>query len=184
MIANQIAGLLTGGVVAAATDYESIATVNVGAGGSASVSFSSIPSTYKHLQLRYISADNRTGSGTGSSNLYWKINGDTGTNYSFHELYGTGASAGAGSAANYAGWITYGGNSSTWGCGVIDFLDYADTNKYKTVRALTGADDNGDGFIELTSANWRNTAAISSLSVTPLTPNFLQYSSFALYGIK
>ncbi len=179
-----ILGILASSMQGAVGNFESIQTVTVGSGGAASVSFSSIPSTYKHLQLRYMSADSRTGSGTGSSNLYWKINGDTGTNYSFHELYGTGASAGAGAVANYAGWITYGGNSTTWGGGVIDFLDYADTNKYKTVRALTGADDNGDGFIELTSANWRNTAAITSLSVTPLTPNFLQYSSFALYGIK
>lgn len=163
---------------------EPIATTLVGAGGVASVSFINIPQGYKNLQLRYSSADARTGSGTGSSNLYWKINGDTGTNYSFHELYGTGASAGAGAATNYAGWITYGGNSTTWGCGIIDFLDYTNVYKFKTVRALSGADDNGDGFIELTSALWMNTAAITSLSVTPLSPNFSQYSRFSLYGIK
>jgi hypothetical protein len=180
-----ILGIMASSMQGAVGDYESIQTVTVGSGGAASVSFSSIPSTYKHLQLRYTSADSRTGAGTGSSNLYWKINGDTGTNYSFHELYATfSGSFGAGAAANYAGWITYQGNSATWGSGIIDFLDYANTNKYKTIRALSGADDNGDGFIELTSASWRNTAAITSLSVTPLTPNILEYSSFALYGIK
>lgn len=34
------------------TDYDSIATTTVGAGGAASITFSSIPSTYQHLQIR------------------------------------------------------------------------------------------------------------------------------------
>ena len=59
MIANQIAELLTGGVAASLTDYESIASTTVGSGGSASVTFSSIAGTYSHLQVRFLGRDNR-----------------------------------------------------------------------------------------------------------------------------
>ena len=89
---NNIAGLLGEGVAASTTSFESIATVTVGSGGSSSISFSSIPSTYKHLQVRCIARSSRTqNSGYGVI----RFNSDTGTNYSYHSLAGDGASASA-----------------------------------------------------------------------------------------
>jgi len=168
--------------------YESIATVTVGSGGQSSISFSSIPSTFKHLQIRGIGRT--TNSGT-LGNPGINFNGDTNANnYTLHILYGDGSSAsayggGAGSGTDTS--ITTGSSAgaSIFGVAVIDVLDYASTNKYKTVRSLTGADLNGSGTIRLYSNLWMNTAAISSLTLTPsASASYSQYSSFALYGIK
>ena len=171
------------------TSYESIATVTVGGGGSSTVSFTSIPSTYKHLQIRGISRD--TSSTYASSDLVMQFNSDTGNNYSFHRLYGTGSSAAADSGVS-ASYMNLGQEStaastaSFFGASVIDILQYANTNIYKTARCLTGIDLNGgaDGRVMLTSGNWRDTAAVTSIVLKPVSGNFAQYSSFALYGIK
>jgi len=163
------------------TAYESIATVTVGAGGSSSISFSSIPSTYKHLQIRAIA---KWGTAyTAYSRI--QFNGDTGANYTQHRLEGSGSSA---SAAGYTGETSgiVGFNSDTqWGAFITDILDYTDTNKYTTIRTLGGYDNNGSGYITFSSSLWRNTAAVSSISLLPSSGvTFVQYSSFALYGVK
>ena len=181
--ASQITGHLS------TNSFESIATVTVGSGGQSSISFSSIPSTYKHLQVRGISRD--TSSTYAANDMIMQFNGDTAAYYSWHRLYGTGSVATADSAAN-ASYMLIGQEStatasaSFFGASVIDILDYVDTNKYKTVRCLTGIDLNGgtDGRIMLTSGNWRSTSAVSTILVKPVSGNFVQYSSFALYGIK
>ena len=102
-------------------------------------------------------------------------------------LQGTGATVGAyGSssqtAADYLGLFS--DSSSYPAVSVIDILDYANTNKYKTVRALHGSDANGSGLIALRSGNWRSTSAITRIDLTPSSNNFKQYSHFALYGVK
>jgi hypothetical protein len=74
--------------------------------------------------------------------------------------------------------------SSVFAANVIDILDYANTNKYKTTRSFSGADNNGSGFVQFMSGLWMNTAAITSITILPNSDNFAQYSSFALYGIK
>jgi hypothetical protein len=175
---NNVVGLL-GGALPEVGDYESIATTTVGAGGTATVTFSSIPSTYKHLQIR-LNAINTTAFG----DIYMQFNSDTGSNYKAHYLYGNGASALAGvltQTSVYAGFISTGSNT---GVGITDILDYTNTNKNTTSRTLMGADRNGSGDIALTSGLWLNTAAITSITLLPGTNNFAQHSSFALYGIK
>lgn len=171
-----------------ATSFESIATVTVGAGGSSSISFSSIPSTYKHLQVRYLSRDNRAAGN--NDGLRIQLNSDTATNYATHELYGDGASAGASANATVS-YMRAGTNAvdntaaSIFGAGVLDILDYQNTNKYKTIRSLSGVDSNGAGTITLTSGLWQNTNAVSTVLIYPQNGTLInQYSSFALYGIK
>lgn len=184
---NSIVGVLGNGVVAG--DYESISTVTVGAGGSASITFSSIPSTYKHLQIRGIF---RPTAGTNPPyNTFINLNSDTGSNYAGHLLRGDGASATAVAATSItAGRLAYGlaSNSltNTFATMVIDILDYADTNKYKTMRTLGGWDANGSGWITFVSSLWQSTSAVNSISinVSESSGNLAQYSSFALYGIK
>jgi len=185
MIGAITAGLFSTGVAASTTAYESISTVTVGGGGASSISFTSIPSTFKHLEIRGIGQIN-----TGTEYALVRFNSDSGANYSIHYLNGSGsaASAGAATSTNQAAMF-YGmgmpSTASTFGVGVCSILDYADTNKYKTVRALDGFDANGSGGVELVSSSWRNTAAITSISLTPnSSKTFAQYSSFALYGIK
>lgn len=162
--------------------YESIQTYTVGAGGQATVTFSSIPSTYSHLQLRHISL-----SGVLTGDVRLQFNGDASSNYSLHQLYGVGSSTAAASGAANTTYIPIGvsGDTTYPGCGIADILDYSNTNKYKTVRTLHGIDVNGaGGYIFFDSGNWRNTNSITSITLFINGYNLNQYSSFALYGIK
>jgi len=168
------------------SSYSSIATQTVGSGGASSITFSSIPSTYTHLQIRYIAKDART-VGNAASQVYIRYNSDSGTNYAVHELAGDGTTASAyGAASGTSNYAVIGDatSGSYTGLGIIDILDYANTNKNKTMRALSGNDLNGSGSIKLTSGLWMNTAAINTITLTPLSTPFSQYSSFALYGVK
>jgi hypothetical protein len=78
----------------------------------------------------------------------------------------------------------------TFGVSIIDILDYANTNKYKTFRNLNGNDINGTiasvgGYISLLSGLWMKTNAITSLKFAPVNgTTFTQYSQFALYAVK
>lgn len=172
---------------APATSFDSIATVTVGAGGSSSISFSSIPSTYKHLQIRVFGKTDRALNRDGLAIRYNSISTNS---YVNHYLYGDGASAASGYdyAGSYANAYRISGNSSAtniFGGIIIDLLDYANTNKYKTGRYLGGVDFNGSGEIYFGSHLFMDTTAISSITITPAVgSNFLQYSSFALYGVK
>jgi len=165
-------------------DYQSIASFTVDATADLTITFSSIPSTYKHLQIRAIALSN-----SDTQPVLLRFNSDSGSNYSWHALHGQGSAAGSNAGASASSIITTlnanrGLNPSNPWSFVIDILDYADTNKYKTVRALHGADYAGSGEINLTSGNWRNTAAVSTITMSMASSGFNQYSSFALYGIK
>jgi hypothetical protein len=195
---SLILGILdSGGVAVAPSSYESIATVTVGSGGSASVSFTSIPSGYTHLQIRSLFQTNRTSYAV--DEITWRFNDDTGNNYACHFIrggYTTSPSVAAGSATS-TNKITYPGIStgvvaSAFTASVMDILDYANTNKYTTTRELAGFDINGTagtdsygGTVTLGSGLWMNTNAITKITIDK-TSGVLwnQYSSFALYGIK
>ena len=164
--------------------FESIATTTVDATADLTITFSSIPSGYKHLQIRAIALSN---SDTAPTLL--RFNSDTGANYSQHYLAGQGSVTASGGTAStssiaLAGIYARGLDASNPWAFVIDILDYTDTNKYTTVRALHGADYNGSGEVNLTSGNWRDTAAVSTITLSMASSGFNQYSSFALYGIK
>lgn len=179
--------LLAGNSYYVPPSFESIATSTVGAGGVSSVSFTSIPSTYTHLQIRIIARTNRSAIGDYVAGTF---NSDTGANYSYHNLLGTGTAVavGAGASSSFLDFERIAGNtagSNVFGTVIVDILDYANTNKYKTTKSLGGFDSNGSGEIQLDSSSWRNTNAITSITFVPgVGTSFLQYSSFALYGIK
>ena len=184
--ASQISGHL----FAPSGAYDSIATATVGAGGAASVTFSSIPQGYTHLQIRGISRTDVVATGAGRQAM--RINGDSGSNYAFHGILGDGASAYTDVSTSisflHVAAAVFDSNTANvfQGC-VIDILDYANTNKYKTTRSLYGWDANGSGDIGFYSGLWMSTSAITSLTIyarSNLTPLFKQYSTFALYGIK
>lgn len=168
--------------------YESIATVDVGVLGAASVTFSSIPATYTHLQVRYIGRDNRA---SNSDDLMFRLNSDATTaNYNSHRLIGDGSAVSADRVTGFAGTLSAfvtgaTAGASMFGVGVTDILDYANTNKYKTTRSIGGNDQNGSGFVSFISGLWMSTSAITNIQIIPLNGTlFTQYSSFALYGIK
>jgi len=174
---NLILGILgSSGAVVGGTSYESIATVTLGSSNS-TIEFTSIPSTYKHLQLRVMSPS--------GSYATLRFNNDTTTsNYRYHYVLGTGAgSPSAGSVQN-----AYFPTAGAWSqphVGIMDILDYTSTSKNKTVKVLEGFDANGSGEIYLTSNLWMNSSnAITSIKIIAQGSAFGLNSSFALYGIK
>jgi hypothetical protein len=186
---NSLIGIIasSGGAAAAANSYESIATINVGSGGSSTITFSSIPSTYQHLQIRLIG---RVTNADTADNAWVRFNGDTGSNYSWHYLAGDGTSASASGAATQTRILAArvsaaNAASGNFAATVIDILDYANTGKNKTVRSLTGQDRNGAGSINLNSGAWYNTAAVTSIDISNSSAtDYVQYTQAALYGIK
>jgi len=193
MIGNIAVGLYGIPVPPVTNSFDSIATVTVGAGGQSSISFTSIPSTYKHLQIRGFAKNAQTT--YAGDNMQIRFNGDSATNYSFHyiEGYSTNLVRALGSGTQTVALGLHNaltgsqaGYSNVFSAFVIDILDYASTSKNKTVKTLGGFDSNGDGNIQLASGAWYNsTTAINQIVITDETSsNFVQYSSFALYGIK
>lgn len=174
-------------------DFESISTVTVGT-ATTTVSFTSIPATYSHLQIR---ASYQTSRVTYPlDKIFIRFNSDTASNYSTHVIQGNGASAT--SSVENTDKMTDRDMSSTtaatsglvFGGLIMDILDYANTNKYKTARSISGFDTNGTvagfgGRAGLFSGNWRSTSAITSVTFTvDNAANFSVNSKFALYGIK
>jgi hypothetical protein len=169
--------------------FESIATVTVGLGGSANVEFTSIPSTYTHLQIR---ANGKAINSTAfAKDVLLQFNSDTASNYSRHQITGGpgGLSAGAGANTSHIIVGTFIDNnfgSSFFSSFICDILDYTNTNKYTTVRSLGGynANDSTYGDTKFFSGNWRNTNAITSIKIFIDDRNIDQNSQIALYGIK
>ena len=182
MIGAIVAAALSPSAPAVTNSYESIMTTTLGSAQS-NITFSSIPSGYKHLQIRGV-ASNAYGSGNSNVSVY--ANGDTTTsNYYSHYLYGTGAgSAGSAASANSLYTFQASGSSTYPTAFVLDLLDYANTNKYKTFRTISGYDANGSGLIAFTSALWKNSNAVTSLQFVAQDGNWNAGTTFALYGIK
>ena len=167
------------GSFAAAGDFESIATGTVGAGSTSSViTFSSIPSTYTHLQLRMF--------------VRARFNSDSGsTNYDFHRMNADGSNVGTDARINFSAiYISSRGygipaTTSIGSAVVVDILDYTNTNKNKVTRTLSAQELNTSlSDIELTSGSWKNTNAISRIDLSMESGSLAQYTHIALYGIK
>ena len=171
----------------ATSSFDSLGSVYI-TSATSTITFSSIPQTYQHLEIRSFAAN------SASSNQYVKLvfNSDANANYSEHHLSGNGSAMSSGSNSLYNNGGFYWGMglpgtslTSVFGSGVTSILDYSNTSKYKTVLSFDGFDGNGSGGIELVSSNWRSTSGITSITLTVNEGNnFRQYSSFSLYGIK
>jgi len=167
-------------------NYDALSTVTVPSGGLSSITFAGIPQTgYSHLQIRIMP---RTSTATTDDNVVGNFNNDTGGNYVTHYLNADGTGSvnsnvvGANSTVIFFGRQP-GANSGAnqFGVGVIDILDYANTNKFKTLKSLSGWDSNGSSQLWIWSGAWMSTNAINSISITG---PFVQNSHFALYGVK
>jgi len=180
-----LGGLIGSFATALTSSYESIATVTVGSGGASSVTFSSIPGTYKHLQIRAVIKSTNTNNG---SNWLLTANSDTANNYAVHQLYADGSTVGSNGTASYG--YAYGNqttgtsNTNIFAVSIMDIFDYSNTNKYKTFRCIGGYDLNGSGDINYRSSLWMSTSAITNINIIANGWNLAQYSSFALYGVK
>lgn len=181
---SPILGVLASGITKSKLitgAYESIASAS-GVGVS-SITFSSIPQTYKHLQIRYTIADCSTAPG----NVWYYPNGDNTANKTLHELNGTGGSA-ASAAVTGLPWnrIGYQAFANSYPLvGIADIDDYTSTSKNKTTRVFWGNDLNStNGYVGLTSGYIPITSAFTSITIGRDSGTFPTGSSFALYGIR
>jgi hypothetical protein len=166
------------------SDYELLET-EILTGTQSSVTFSSLNSTYgadyQHLQARCV----WSGGGVVSS-LRIELNGDTGSNYSLHVLYGNGSSVLSAAAAPSSIWAL--GDSVTttnaFAASVVDILDPFETTKYTTGRILHGRAGSSNS-IELLSGNWRNTAAVDTINFrVDGGQTLIAGTRLSLYGLK
>ena len=176
------------GALVASGSFESIATA-VGTGSSETITFTSIPSTYKHLQIRAYCGKVGT---AGLASL--EFNNDSSAIYATHRIIADGFSGviaqGHTGRTNTFYSIYTGGNgvSNALSGSIIDIIDYASTTKNKTVRSFTGLDTNNgadSGSLYLTSALYPSTSAITSIKI--ISSGGISWSStsvFSLYGIK
>ena len=167
------------------SSFESIATAT-GTGSSGTITFSSIPQTYKTLQLRL----NVFGDAAGNA-IYLRFNNDSALNYPTHYMFGDGstATAGGSTAANgtsgmYIGDLGTGVSSTYATVGIVDIIDYASTSKNKTMKNLGGINQNSSGSVDLISGLWLSTSAVNRLDVILSGGNFTTNTTVALYGIK
>jgi hypothetical protein len=174
-----------GGGGAGAGSFELIQTSN-GTGSSGIIDFTSIPATYQHLQIRYTAKNT-----SALANMNITFNNVTTTSYARHHLVGTAytsAAAGASSASSISllNAITASTTANMATGGVIDILDYVNTNKNKTLRAIYGVSDtsNTTSFIYSASGFLNSTSAIDRITLTASANNFATMSRFSLYGIK
>jgi hypothetical protein len=167
--------------------YDALAVATLSTSAS-SITFSGIPTGYKHLQLRWVAKTDRTET---DDVVYMSFNSNTASNYSWHFLRGNGSatlSSASTSTSNIA--IQYGATGSSGATNIfagviVDILEYNNTNVNKTVRSLQGMDLNGSGWVYLQSGNWRSTSPITSITLDQqYGSNFTQFTQVALYGVK
>jgi hypothetical protein len=155
-------------------------------GGTASITFSSIPQTFTHLQLRSFC---RSTAAVGTGNILAEFNGDTGSNYTRHIIQADGgsvvvAAAVSAASASVGGVVGTSAASNTFEASISDILDYSSTNRNKTSKDLRGCDYNGAGIVAIYSSSWMNTSALTSIRIFPASGNFDVGSRFDLYGVS
>ncbi len=181
MIPLGILGTLSGGAAAGA--YELISSTIL-TGTSSQIDFTSIASTYKHLQIRMTMRNSGT-----SVLAYTRLNSDSSALYSSHRLAGTGSSVASSAWTNgtelYTAVITESTTTANAFTGaIVDILDYASTSKNKTLRFFYGSQGSSSTPLGIYSGLYQSTSAISTISIFPETGSFVSGSRFSLYGIK
>jgi len=163
------------------TTYEPIATTTVSTTTTATVTFSSISQTYTDLVVVFYG-----GTESGGTNVQFKVNNDTGSNYSFTILRGNGTTVSADRESNFSGYFRWGAYATpTAEFSTVDFahlMNYANTTTYKTLLFRTNNASNG---VDASVGLWRNTSAINRIDITiPATNYFRNGSTITIYGIK
>lgn len=162
--------------------YVAIATTTVGAGGTASIDFNSIPSTYTDLLIKL---STRT-TGAGAADVSLRFNSAT-TNYSYRDLEGNGSSVASynGTSFLWAGEANRGDSTASTFSNIEIYIPNYRSSNNKTISVDSVTENNGTlAYIDLIAGLWSNTAAITSISLLLSSGNHAQYSTATLYGIK
>jgi hypothetical protein len=165
--------------------YTPLATVTLGSATS-SVTFSSIPATYRDLII--VVNGRSTESGTNLDTVGGRFNGDAGSNYSYVGMNAGDSgspSSNSGTTTNFQGGrlATSNGGRTAFGVCVIQILDYSATDKHKTVLSR-GASQTEAVAVDANASRWANTAAVTSVLLrTAQGANYVAGSTFDLYGV-
>jgi len=153
--------------------YTALATVTLG-GTASSVTFSSIPATYRDLVLVI------SGTASNTINVVIRLNGDTGSNYSYVVAEGNGASAASLSGTDALPEV--GRMSTTLSNTIVQVMDYSATDKHTT---LLGRGNSSADLTRMSATRWANTAAVTSLTAfaSPTPRTFSSGTTLSLYGI-
>jgi hypothetical protein len=160
---------------------------NVLGSSAASVTFSAIPSTYTDLVLR---SSIRNDYAQQSINTYVTFNSDTSTNYSTTILQGTGSASSSGRYSNRtkldnAQYADGSSSTSNTFANCELYIPSYTVAQNKPMSDFSVTETNATTADLFATANlWRNTAAITSITLTPVAGNLIAGSSFYLYGIK
>lgn len=159
-----------------AATYVPISTQTLGS-ATASVTFSSIPSTYMDLVLVI-----NGGTATATQDMYVRFNSDAGANYSQTLLRGNGTAASSSTfTAQSNGWLDFtGANNDLNQMWTAQIMNYSNATTYKTyLSRFSRASTATEAIVGL----WKNTAAISTILVGTSSGNILSGTSLTLYGI-
>jgi hypothetical protein len=168
-----------------ANTYIAIQTVTVGSGGSAFMSFTSIPATYTDLMIK---ASIRGASNDFADQVRMKINGVSATDASFNQRVlrqNQGTVDSYNQVCNQIGYAPAAtATGSVFGSLDVYIPNYAGSN-YKSISSDSVMENNSTSIYNTLPATlWSNTAAITSLDLFCLQGNCVQYSTATLYGIK
>lgn len=155
----------------------------------ASVTFSSIPSTYTDLVLKLSTRTDQAGSFGGGG--YIRLNSDSATNYSITDVYGDGSLASSSRRTSatfgwwsYQGYNTSGSTSNTFTNAELYLPSYT-ASQNKPYSSFSAAETNAtQAILQGVAGLWRNTAAITTILISPDAGNFVSGSTFWLYGLK
>lgn len=152
-----------------------LATTTLGSAAS-SVTFGSIPATYRDLKLVIVVPANAS-----VPRMTLTANSDGGTNYSQVRMYGVGS--GSGTSNSYSAettFYTYDASSGSTTNIVFDLMDYSATDKHKTALVRMNVPDS---IVFAQASRWANTAAVTTLSALTIISSYPTGTTLSLYGI-
>lgn len=162
-----------------------IEAVTVGSGGAATITFSSIPQTYTDLVVKFsLRCD------TGNVEMYTTFNSDSTNKYTYKIIRANpaagGVSADSGSSTTYSkfyiNWSST--TANTFGNGEMYIPNYTSSNNKLFSSEMISENNSNDAWSQIQSAIYASTNAITSITFTANTGNFVQHSTAYLYGVS
>jgi hypothetical protein len=164
--------------------YTAIASNTVGSGGATSVTFSSIPATYTDLVIKVSArSDRNTGN---ASDVKLEFNA-TATTYTIRALYGDGVTNVSSAVIAYIGSIPQATDTASVFGNLETYIPNYTSSNQKSFSTDAVEEQNTGAtpvYAFLTAGLWNGTSSISSIKLSLVSGNFVEYSTFTLYGIS